>query len=45
MRRVPEFSGTVSRHKVAIQNNSYSRFMRSLFKLLSERRVSTVESR
>ena len=45
MRRVPEFRGTVSMHKVAIQNNSYSRFMRSLFKLFSERRVSTVESR
>ena len=45
MRRVPEFHGRVSRCRVAIQNNSYSRFMRSLFRLFSERRVSTVESR
>ena len=45
MRRVPECHGRVGKYRVAIQNNSYSRFMRSLFKLLSERRVSTVESR
>ena len=42
---MPEFRGRVSRHKVAIQNNSYSRFMRSLFRLFFERRVSAVESR
>ena len=45
MRRVPEFHCRVSRYRVVIQNNSYSRFMRSLFRLFSERRVSTVESR
>ena len=45
MRRVPEFHGRVGKYRVAIQNNSYSRFMRSLFRLFFERRVSAVESR
>ena len=42
MRGVPEFHSRVSGYRVAIQNNSYSRFMRSLFRLFSKRRVSTV---
>ena len=45
MRRVLGSHGRVGRCRVAIQNNSYSRFMRSLFRLFSERRVSTVDSR